>query len=60
MDNKKCENCIWFDQHGQGEPCKYYDPVSDEEFDVDDEDAYELDLRERQELYMKQVEEQDS
>lgn len=58
--SKKCENCIWFDQCHEDEVCDSYEPASLEEQEAMDIDAYEEGLRMRHELYMEQVEEQDS
>ena len=58
--SKKCENCIWFDQCHEDEVCDSYEPASFEEQEAMDIEAYEEDLRMRHELYMEQVEEQDS
>lgn len=58
--SKKCENCIWFDQCHEGEVCDSYEPASLEEQEAMEIEAYEKDLRMRHELYMEQVEEQDS
>ena len=58
--SKKCENCIWFDQCHEDEVCDSYEPASLEEQEAMEFEAYEEDLRMRHELYMEQVEEQDS
>ena len=58
--SKKCENCIWFDQCHEDEICDSYAPASLEEQEAMDIEVYEEDLRMRHELYMEQVEEQDS
>ena len=58
--SKKCENCIWFDQCHEDEVCDSYEPVSLEEQEAMEIEAYEKDLRMRHKLYMEQVKEQDS
>lgn len=57
---KNCKNCIWFDQCHEDEVCDSYEPASLEEQEAMDIEACEEDLRMRHELYMEQVEEQDS
>lgn len=57
---KNCKNCIWFDQCHEDEVCDSYEPASLEEQETMDIETYEDDLRMRHELYMEQVEEQDS
>lgn len=57
---KNCKNCIWFDQCHEDEVCDSYEPASLEEQEAMGIEAYEEDLRMRHELYMEQVEEQDS
>ena len=58
--SKKCENCSWFDQCHEDEVCDSYEPASLEEQEVMEIEAYEKDLCMRHEMYMEQVEEQDS
>ena len=60
MGEKRCKNCIWFDQCGIDVACEDYDPVSDEEREAEAVNKYEQDLRCRHELYSKQIKEQDS
>ena len=57
---KDRKNCIWFDQCHEDEACESYDPVSFEEQEAMDIEAYEEDLRMRHEIYMEQVKEQNS
>lgn len=58
MTNKKCENCIWFDQCHEDEACDSYEPASLEEQEVMELEAHEEDLRMRHKFYMEQVSEQ--
>lgn len=59
MDEKKCNNCVWFDQCGCDETCKHYTPAASEECEAVDESEYEMDLRNRYGFYVRQIEEQD-
>ena len=59
MIDRKCKNCIWFDQCHEDEACDSYEPASLEEQEEIDAAEYEADLRMRHEHYQSQVSEQD-
>lgn len=54
----KCENCIWFDQCHENEICDNYTPASTEELEDMDMSDYNGELRIRNSLYQRQVNEQ--
>lgn len=58
MPNRKCKNCIWYEQCGckEGAACEDYTPYDNELED----DAYEEDLEMRKTLYEEQITEQNS
>lgn len=60
MNNRKCENCIWFDKCGGESPCDEYYPASEEEATELELKAYRKDLLDRHEEYRGQVEEQNA
>ena len=61
MNNmKKCKNCIWFDQCGQENACEDYTPVSEAEYDAIQAGEYDSDLSLRHNIFMEQIEEQNS
>ena len=60
IDVKKCQNCIWYDQCGQDVACEDYDPVSPAEDEARVIQEYYDDLRERDEYYKEQIDEQNS
>lgn len=53
--NKKCENCIWFDQCHEDEACENYEPASIDEQEAMEIAEYAADLQMRHELYQEQV-----
>lgn len=57
-NERKCEDCIWFDQCHEDEVCDCYDPSSNEEQETSLLNTYEADLNMRHELYQEQIDEQ--
>lgn len=58
--DRKCLNCIWHDRCHEDEACESYEPLSLEEQEDAEAEAYNEDLRMRHEFYLEQVAEQDS
>lgn len=60
MDNKKCEDCIWFDKCGGLATCEWFDSGVLTEQAEESIQFYEDDFAFRTQLYINQVEEQNS
>lgn len=59
MSKRECRNCVWYGQCGDSGVCEWYE-ADETVSNAEPEEYYEQDLRYRHELYIQQINEQDS